>query len=142
MAVSVSVLASSIGGLVGSAYSGFCEEYSTNSLPKLWPCADCYSWLSLDGRRPVYCYLLPFSIAGSIGVAVSTTIPQLLVCRFFQAFGVSSGLSVGSGVIGDIYKLEERGTAMGVFFAVRDILSLASHKIDSADVWDRHRGFY
>ncbi|KAJ2927322.1 hypothetical protein H1R20_g9772, partial [Candolleomyces eurysporus] len=54
---------------------------------------------------------------GSIGVATATSIPHLLAFRFFQTFGVSSGLSVGAGVIGDIYKLEERGTAMGVFFA-------------------------
>jgi len=29
-------------------------------------------------------------------------------------------MSLGAGVIGDIYKLEERGTAMGIFFGVRD----------------------
>jgi hypothetical protein len=28
-------------------------------------------------------------------------------------------MSVGAGVVGDIYKLEERGTAIGVFFGVR-----------------------
>lgn len=27
-------------------------------------------------------------------------------------------MSVGAGVIGDIYKLEERGSAMGIFFGV------------------------
>ena len=31
-----------------------------------------------------------------------------MVMRFLQAIGSSAGLSVGSGVIGDIYKLEER----------------------------------
>jgi len=41
-----------------------------------------------------------------------------MIWRLVQAFGASPGLSVGSGVIGDIYKLEERGTAMGIFFAV------------------------
>jgi hypothetical protein len=45
-------------------------------------------------------------------------IQQLMAWRFLQAFGASGGLSVGSGVIGDLYKLEERGTAMGIFFAV------------------------
>jgi MFS family permease len=34
--------------------------------------------------------------------------------------GSSGGLSVGSAVIGDIFQLEERGTAMGIFFAVSD----------------------
>lgn len=49
------------------------------------------------------------------------TIPQLLSWRVVQAFGSSSGLSVGMGVIGDIYKLEERGAAAGIFFAVSNI---------------------
>jgi len=38
--------------------------------------------------------------------------------RFVQALGASPGLAVGSGVIGDIYKLEERGQAMGIYFGV------------------------
>ena len=45
--------------------------------------------------------------------------------RIVQAFGASSGMSVGAGVIGDIYRLEERGAAMGVFFGV-GVLSLFS----------------
>ncbi len=54
----------------------------------------------------------------SLGVAVSQTIPQLLLWRFLQSVGASPGLIIGSAVIGDIYKLDERGTAMGVFFAI------------------------
>jgi MFS family permease len=41
-----------------------------------------------------------------------------MVWRFVQALGASPGLAVGPGVIGDIYKLEERGQAMGIFFGV------------------------
>ena len=52
------------------------------------------------------------------------TVRELLFWRFFQAFGVSGGLAVGAAVIGDIYKLEERGSAMGVFFAVSVPLAL------------------
>jgi hypothetical protein len=29
-------------------------------------------------------------------------------------------MSLGAGVIGDIYGLEERGTSIGIFFGVRD----------------------
>ena len=32
--------------------------------------------------------------------------------------GASPGPALGAGVIGDIFKLEERGRAMGVFFTV------------------------
>ncbi len=48
----------------------------------------------------------------------SKDVPQLLATRIIQAFGASSGWSVGIAVIGDIYKLEERGTATGIFFGV------------------------
>lgn len=74
--------------------------------------------LILDGRRPIYIVSLPFLCIGSLGVASSQSISQLMFFRFVQAFGASSGLSVGSGAISDIYKLEERGAAMGIFFAV------------------------
>ena len=52
----------------------------------------------------------------SLGVAFSQTIPQLFITRVLQSLGASPGITVGAGVIGDIYRLEERGTAMGVFF--------------------------
>ena len=63
---------------------------------------------------------------GSLGVAAAGGIPQLLIWRVVQAFGASSGLSVGMGVIGDIYKLEERGTASGIFFAVGTLMGARS----------------
>jgi len=71
-----------------------------------------------DGRRPVYLYSLPILMIGSIGVALSTNIPSLLFWRFLQALGAAPALVLGAGVIGDIYKLEERGRAMSIIFAV------------------------
>ena len=38
--------------------------------------------------------------------------------------GGSPGSVLGAGVIGDIFKLEERGRAMGVFFAASQLLSM------------------
>jgi MFS family permease len=72
----------------------------------------------IDGRRPIYLFSLPTLCIGSIGVAFSHSIPTLLFWRILQAFGCSSGMSVGASVIGDIYRLEHRGTAMGIFFGV------------------------
>ncbi|KAJ7729532.1 MFS general substrate transporter [Mycena maculata] len=92
-AVSLSICGAALGSMLFATYSGF------------------------YGRRPMYLWGLPLLCLGSIGVARSRTIPQLMICRFIQAFGTSGGLSVGGGVIGDIYKLTERGTAMGIFFA-------------------------
>jgi MFS family permease len=55
---------------------------------------------------------------GSLGVALARNVQQLLLFRVVQAFGGGGGMSIGAGVISDIYRLEQRGTAMGVFFAV------------------------
>ncbi|CAA7261029.1 unnamed protein product [Cyclocybe aegerita] len=93
LAVSLSVFAASLGALLGASYSSF------------------------YGRKPIYLTGTPLLFLGSMGVASAQTIPQLMTWRFIQAIGASPGLAVGSGVIGDIYKLEERGQAMGIFFS-------------------------
>jgi len=72
-----------------------------------------------DGRRPIYLASLPFLCLGSLGVGLSHSVPSLIFFRTIQGFGAASGLSVGPAVVADIYKMEERGAAMGVFFSVR-----------------------
>ncbi|KAF9043989.1 major facilitator superfamily domain-containing protein [Panaeolus papilionaceus] len=93
LAVSLSVFAASVGSLFSASYSTF------------------------YGRRPIYLTFLPLLVVGSFGVASAPTVPSLMIWRFIQAAGASPGMAVGAGVIGDIYRLEERGTAMGIFFA-------------------------
>ena len=73
---------------------------------------------TVDGRRPVYLYALPVFVIGSAGVAAAQSIPSLLFWRFFQSMGASIGPVIGAAVIGDIFKLEERGRAVGVSLAV------------------------
>ncbi|KAF9222435.1 MFS general substrate transporter [Gyrodon lividus] len=73
---------------------------------------------SVYGRRLMYLWGVPFLCAGSIGVASSTSIPALFFWRFVQSFGCSGRLALGSGVVGDLYPLEERGAALGMFFGV------------------------
>ncbi|KAG2744937.1 MFS general substrate transporter [Suillus brevipes Sb2] len=92
LTVSLSILASAVGALVWAAYSSF------------------------YGRRSIYLWGMPFLCVGSYGVGLSTSLRSLLFWRFVQTFGCSGGIPLGAGVIGDIYKLEERGTAIGVFF--------------------------
>ncbi|KAJ7485874.1 MFS general substrate transporter [Mycena latifolia] len=93
LAVSISIFSSAFGSMVFATYSSF------------------------YGRRPVYLIGLPLLCIGSLGVGSATGIPALMLWRFVQAFGSSGGMSVGGGVIADIYKLTERGTAMGIFLA-------------------------
>ena len=78
---------------------------------------------TVDGRRPVYLYFLPVFVIGSAGVASAQSIPSLLFWRFFQSIGASLGPVIGAAVIGDIFKLEERGNAMGIFFAVSYLMN-------------------
>lgn len=83
----------------------------------------------IDGRRPIWLASLPILCAGSLGVAVAYDVPTLLLFRIIQAFGAAPGLSVGSGTIADIYRLEERGAAMGLFFCVRHLISFVEVSI-------------
>ncbi|KAG1808327.1 major facilitator superfamily domain-containing protein [Suillus variegatus] len=94
LAFSLSILADATGALVWSAYSSF------------------------YGSRAIYLWGMPFLCVGSCGVALSASLQSLLFWRFVQTFGCAGALSLGTGVIGHIYKLEERGTAIGVFFSI------------------------
>jgi len=90
--VSLSVFASAVGVVFWSAYTSF------------------------YGRRPIYLCGMPITILGSFAVAASPDLNSMLFWRFVQTFGCSGSFSVGAATIGDIYKVEERGTAMGTFF--------------------------
>ncbi|THH29013.1 hypothetical protein EUX98_g5171 [Antrodiella citrinella] len=93
LAVSLSVFATCFGGLFWASYSAY------------------------YGRKPVYLLSSLVLCAGSIGVAAAQSVPQLMAFRLFQALGSASGLANSMGVISDIYSLEVRGTATGIFYA-------------------------
>ena len=65
---------------------------------------------------------MPLLFIGSMGVAASQTISQLIVWRFVQTIGASPALVIRPAVVGDIYKVEERGQAMGISLAVESFL--------------------
>lgn len=81
--------------------------------------------MDTDGRRPLFLLGLPILILGSVGTAQAHTIVELLVFRCVQSIGASPGFSVGAGIIADIYKLEERGWAMGIYFSVRRVMKVS-----------------
>lgn len=112
--ISMSIFGAALGSMAMATYSGFCTRISSLLVDrsKLTPSK------TIDGRRPVYLAGLPFFCLGSYQIAVSQNIYYLIAWRFIQNVGISGGISLGAGVIGDIYKLEERGFAMGVFFGV------------------------
>lgn len=94
LAVSLSLASAAVGSMLWATYSGF------------------------YGRRVVFLVSLPCFCVGSLMVGLAQDVPSLLLWRIFQAFGSASGFTLGAAVIGDIYKLEERGTAMGVFLSM------------------------
>lgn len=69
--------------------------------------------------------MLPILIVGSIGTSNSHSVPVLVGWRIVQAFGASGGFSVGAGVIADVYPLEQRGKATGIFYSVRHSINQA-----------------
>ncbi|KAL4255122.1 MFS transporter superfamily protein [Pleurotus pulmonarius] len=94
LTISLSIFGAAIGSMAMATYSGF------------------------YGRRPLYLAGLPLFCLGSYQIAVAHNIYHLVAWRFVQNVGVSGGMSLGAGVIGDIYKLEERGFAMGIFYGI------------------------
>ncbi|KAF9009705.1 major facilitator superfamily domain-containing protein [Cyathus striatus] len=94
IAVGISIAATALGGFCAASYT------------------------SIYGRRQIFLATLPVVVLGSFGVALSQNAVQLLFWRFIQSLASSSGRVIGPVVIGDIYKVEERGLAYGVFLSV------------------------
>ncbi|KAI7854747.1 major facilitator superfamily domain-containing protein [Circinella umbellata] len=69
----------------------------------------------LWGRRPVYIGTLTVFIGACVGLAMAPTFPFLLGMRMIQAFGASSGIALGAGVIGDYTTPAERGGYYSIF---------------------------
>ncbi|CDS12714.1 hypothetical protein LRAMOSA04899 [Lichtheimia ramosa] len=70
-------------------------------------------WGSLSdswGRRPIYLSTLIVYIGTCVGCAFAPNFASLLVLRMLQAFGSSSVIALGSGVMSDIALPSERGT--------------------------------
>ncbi|KAG9226942.1 hypothetical protein CCMSSC00406_0003385 [Pleurotus cornucopiae] len=94
--ISLSIFGAAIGSMAMATYSGFCKF---NTLP-----------YNLERSN-----LLPHESQTEGAQSSSLASPSW---RFVQSVGISGGMSLGAGIIGDIYKLEERGFAMGVFYGV------------------------
>jgi MFS family permease len=60
---------------------------------------------------------------------MANSAPQWVVWRVVQALGAGGGMIVGAVVVSDLYRLGERGTALGVFFTV----SISLHSCNDVD---------
>lgn len=80
--------------------------------PAFWgAAADTY------GRRPVYILTVAIFVLSSIVTALCPTDAYwlLLLMRIVQASGASATIAVGSGVIADVARPQERGKYLGLF---------------------------
>ncbi|KAG8157541.1 hypothetical protein KVR01_012583 [Diaporthe batatas] len=67
------------------------------------------------GRRPVLTVANAFFCCWQVGCALAPNISALIVFRFFSGVGGAGCLTVGGAVIGDLFRPEQRGFAMGIW---------------------------
>ncbi|KAL1869197.1 hypothetical protein VTK73DRAFT_3198 [Phialemonium thermophilum] len=67
------------------------------------------------GRRPVLAAANAFFCVWQIGCALAPNIASLIVFRFFTGVGGAGCLTLGAGIISDVFRTDERGFAMGIY---------------------------
>lgn len=69
------------------------------------------------GRMPIFHAGNVFFILCSVTAALRTNMPMLVAFRFLNGVAVTS-ITLGPSMVGDVFKKEERGTAMSITIAV------------------------
>ena len=69
----------------------------------------------LYGRSLVLQLGIAFFVAFNTACGFATSKNQMLAFRFLSGIGGSAPLAIGGGVLGDLFRTEERGKAMGLF---------------------------
>ncbi|RMZ80542.1 hypothetical protein DV737_g2958, partial [Chaetothyriales sp. CBS 132003] len=67
------------------------------------------------GRRSVLQLFNLMYLAFNTACGFCKTGPQLIVCRFFAGLGGSTSTVIGAGILGDIWRPEERGKSVGLY---------------------------
>jgi multidrug resistance protein len=67
------------------------------------------------GRAPVYHVSNVLYLIFTVACAVSTSLPMLIVFRFFAGAVGSTPISIGGGTFGDLFRVEERGAAISIW---------------------------
>ncbi|KAG2021393.1 hypothetical protein CC2G_006639 [Coprinopsis cinerea AmutBmut pab1-1] len=73
---------------------------------------------TIHGKRKVLLWTTSFIILGSLLVSTSQNITWLLLGRIFQTLGTTPTWSIGIGILGDTFRREQRGRAIGGFIFV------------------------
>lgn len=67
------------------------------------------------GRAPVYHVSNVLYVIFTIACAVSSSLPMLIVFRFFAGAVGSTPISIGGGSFADLFRVEERGAAISIW---------------------------
>ncbi|OKL63716.1 hypothetical protein UA08_00013 [Talaromyces atroroseus] len=67
------------------------------------------------GRKPVLTVANAFFCLWQIGCALAPNIQTLIVCRFFGGVGGVACLTLGGSIIGDLFRPDQRGFAIGMW---------------------------
>ncbi|KAL8794142.1 MAG: hypothetical protein Q9195_003327 [Heterodermia aff. obscurata] len=68
------------------------------------------------GRRTIYLVSFALFLLWNILAAISTNIAMLVIFRLLGGGAASSVQAVGAGTIADLWEVQERGKAMGIFY--------------------------
>ncbi|KAJ9110434.1 hypothetical protein QFC19_001560 [Naganishia cerealis] len=72
----------------------------------------------ITGRKIIYLVSNALFITGTIVAGRANSMTLLILMRLVQAFGSSAVLAIGAGSLADIYERHERGSKMGLYYAV------------------------
>src|SRR5581483_11638207 len=78
------------------------------------------------GRRPVLLAGLTLMVVASLACVFAESLPQLIVARFFQAFGGATGMVVSRAIIRDLYRRERISSMISLVIAVMMIAQMLS----------------
>ena len=78
------------------------------------------------GRRPVLLAGLGLMVVASAACVFAESLPQLIVARFFQAFGGATGMVVSRAIIRDLYRRERITSMISLVIAVMMIAQMLS----------------
>ena len=126
--IQVSLL-SALGGLntaiINPAYVPLAQDFGISSTTASYQTTVCialngigpFLWVPLSnkfGRRPILLGTTLLGFASALGSAYSRNFGQLLLARVFNGF-FPAAFSLGASVVVDVFFLEQRGRAMGMF---------------------------
>lgn len=75
------------------------------------PCSELY------GRVPVYRWCLIAFLIMTAGCGLAPTVEVLVLFRFLAGSFGAAPVAIGGAVVGDLFPVEERGTAMSIYQA-------------------------